>query len=96
MLIQGNLVGFFMLIATGAVVVIGAFVLKLPNPVVMISAGVALIIIDLVMRLLNRKNEGWLMGKKFGGYMYFSPVWIFGFIVIAINIINVLVNKSAK
>ena len=64
--------------------------------VVMISAGAALIIIDLVMRLLKRKNEGWLMGKQFGGYLYFAPVWIFGIIVIVINIINVLVNKSAK
>ena len=39
MLIQGNLVGFFMLIANGAVVVIGAFVLKLPNPVMFQSVN---------------------------------------------------------
>jgi hypothetical protein len=93
-MIQGNIVGFLMFIATGVIVVIGAFVLKLPNPVVMISAGLALIIIDLVMRLLRRNNQGWLMGKKFGGYLYFAPVWIFGIIVILLNVINVVVNKA--
>ena len=95
-MIQGNLIGFGMIIVTALIVVIGVFVLRLPNFVVMISVGVALTIIDLIFRLLNRQNEGWLMGKKFGGYLYFIPVWIFGFVVIAINIINVLVNKSAR
>lgn len=94
MLIQGNLVGFGMFIISAVFVAIGSLILKLPNPVVMITAGSVLILIDLILRFLKRNNPGWLMGKGFGGYLYFAPVWVFGVIVIIINIINVFVGKS--
>ncbi len=94
MLIQGNLIGFGMFIIAGIIVVIGHFLLKLPDVFVMIVGGIALIGIDLIARLLKRNEKGWLMGKNFGGYLYFAPVWIFGIIVIGINLINFFVSKS--
>jgi hypothetical protein len=94
MLIQGNLIGFGMFIIAGIIVVIGHFLLQLPDVFVMIGGGIALIVIDLIARLLKKNEQGWLMGKNFGGYLYFAPVWIFGIIVIAINLINFFVSKS--
>ncbi len=94
MFVQGNLIGFGMFVVTGLIVVIGWLVLKLPNPVVMISAGATLIIMDLIFRFLRRSEKGWLMGKGFGGYLYFAPVWIFGIIVIAINLISTFMKSN--
>lgn len=94
MFIQGNLAGFGMFILAAIVIAFGYFVLKLPDTIVMISGGAALIAVDLILRVLKSKNEGWLMGKRFGGYLFFAPVWIFGIIVIIINLINYFVNKK--
>ena len=82
-----------MLILTAIVIVIGHFLLKLPDVWVMIGCGIMLIVVDLIFRLMKKNEKSWLMGKNFGGYFFFAPVWIFGIIVIAINIINFFVKK---
>jgi hypothetical protein len=92
-MIQGNLIGFGMFVIAGIVVAIGFFLLRLPDPAVMISAGITLIVVDLIARLVKKNEKGWLTGKNFGGYLFFAPVWIFGIIVIGINIINFFVKK---
>jgi hypothetical protein len=93
MFVQGNLRGFGIFIISGIVVAIGYFLLKLPDVAVMIAGGITLIAVDLVLRLLKKNEKGWLMSKNFGGYLYFAPVWVFGIIVIIINIINFFVKK---
>jgi hypothetical protein len=93
MFIQGNLRGFGIFIISGAVVAISYFLLKLPDFAVMISGAVTLIVVDLILRLMKKNEKGWLMGKNFGGYLYFAPVWIFGIIVIIINVINYFVKR---
>ena len=92
-MIQGNLIGFGMFVIAGIVIAIGHFLLKLPDIAVMISGGIALIVVDLFLRLMKKNNQGWLMGKNFGGYLFFAPVWIFGIIVIGINVINFFIKK---
>ena len=92
-MIQGNLIGFGMFVIAGIVIAIGHFLLKLPDIAVMISGGIALIVVDLFLRLMKKNNQGWLMGKNFGGYLFFAPVWIFGMIVIGINVINFFIKK---
>lgn len=84
-----------MFIIAGIIIAIGHFVFKLPDLFVMIVGGITLIIVDMILRLIKKNEKGWLMGKTFGGYLFFAPVWIFGIIVIFINIINFFVNKSA-
>ena len=92
-MIQGNLIGFGMFVIAGIVIAISYFLLKLPDIAVMISGGIALIVVDLFLRLMKKNNQGWLMGKNFGGYLFFAPVWIFGIIVIGINVINFFIKK---
>lgn len=92
-MIQGNILGFIMMAFSAVFVAIGAFLLKLPDWIVMISAGVILVITDFVFRVLQKKQTNWLMAKNLGGYLYFIPVWIFGFLVIAINIIAHFTKK---
>lgn len=67
---------------------VGGLLLRLPDPIVMGFVGVALIAMDMVVRIRNRKQSGWLMKKELGGYLYFIPVWIFGIFVIILNIVN--------
>lgn len=87
--IKGNVLGFAMFVV--ATLVAGAgLLLKLPDAPVMIAVGIALILMDLIIRLLSRSQKGWLMAKEQGGYLFFIPVWIFGIVVIVINIINAL------
>lgn len=85
-----------MFIVSGIIVALGYFLLKIPDVAVMISGGVTLITVDLIWRLMKKNNQGWLMDKNFGGYLFFAPVWIFGMIVIGINIINFFVNQRGK
>jgi hypothetical protein len=87
-MIQGNLLGFAMFIFAGIFVLVGSFVLKFPDWIVLITAGVILTLTDFIFRVLQKNQKGWLMAKNLGGYLYFIPVWIFGFVVVAINIIS--------
>ena len=93
MLIQGNILGFVMFVFAGIFVTVGAFVLKFPDWIVMITAGLVLTITDFVFRVLQRNQEGFLFAKNIGGYLYFIPVWIFGFVVVAINLISHFTKK---
>ena len=92
MFVQGNLVGFGMFIVGGVIAAIGSLVLRLPNAPVMITIGLALIVIDLVLRFVNRNRQGWLTQKQYGGYLFFAPVWVFGIIVVLANVINLFAN----
>jgi hypothetical protein len=90
---NGNLVGFGMFVFAAVIIAIGSLVLRLPNAPVMIAAGAVLIAVDMVLRLINRKNPGWIWQSKFGGYLFFAPVWIFGIIVVAANLIQLYAGK---
>lgn len=82
-----------MFIVAAVVVALGFFVLRLPDPIVMMAAGATLVVVDLAMRLAKMKESGWLMSNKFGGYLYFAPVWIFGVIVVVINVVNFFITR---
>jgi hypothetical protein len=92
-MIQGNLLGFFMFIFSGIFVILGYYVLKFPDWIVLITAGLVLTAADLVFRLLKTAQKGWLYKKEFGGYLYFMPVWTFGIAVVLINIISHFTKK---
>ena len=91
---NGNLVGFGIVIISAIVITLPGYLLKLPNAPVMIGVGAVLIAADLVVRLANRNQEKWLMGSKTGGYLFFIPVWVFGIAMIVLNVVNVLFVKS--
>lgn len=82
-----------MFIFSAIFVAIGTLLLKLPDWIVMITAGVVLIVTDFIFRVLQKKQANWLMAKNLGGYLYFIPVWIFGLVVIVINIIAHFTKK---
>jgi hypothetical protein len=92
-MIQGNLLGLLMFVFAGVFVALGAFVLRLPDVVVMITTGAIVFLTDLLYRLRLRGQTGWLTGKQTGGYLYVLPAWIAGLAVIALNVINFLVKK---
>jgi len=88
MFIQGNRLGLAMFVTCGLVAV-ASLLLKLPDVVGMIGLGLALMLMDLIVRFRTRAlSDRWLMSKEVGGYLYFIPAWIGGLVVIAINIIS--------
>jgi len=91
--IQGNVLGLAMFVLAAIFVAIGSFVLKLPDWTVMITAGGVLTVADLIFRVLQRRSSDWLMAKNPGGYLYFVPVWLFGLVVVVINIISHFTKK---
>lgn len=91
---NGNLVGFGMVVLTALLIALPGYLLKLPNSTVMIGVGVLLVVADFVIRLLNRERERWLFSSQTGGYLFFMPVWIFGIVVIVVNVINALVGRK--
>ena len=88
MFIQGNMLGLLMFVTCGLVAIAGGFLLKLPDVVTMIGVGLALMLMDIVVRFRSRSLPNWLTSKEFGGYLYFIPAWVGGIVVIAINIIS--------
>lgn len=91
MLMNGNLVGFGMVVLSALLIALPGYLLKLPNAAVMIGVGVLLAVADIIIRLMNRGNERWLFNSQTGGYLFFIPVWTFGIVVIVANLINALV-----
>ena len=93
MIIQGNKLGLLMFVICGLIAG-AALVLKLPDVVGMVALGLALMLMDIIIRLRQRSsvpaNHNWLTTKEIGGYLYFIPAWVGGVAVIAINVINVL------
>ena len=86
--IRGNALGVVMFIIGGVIAGIGGFIFKLTDAPIMIMVGVALFLMDMVIRLRVRHQAGWLMSKQLGGYFFFVPVWILGIFVIVLNILN--------
>lgn len=88
LLIRGNLLGLIMVVAVSPIALIGGFILKLGDPITIACVGIGLIVIDLIVRFRSRPSEGWLLQKQFGGTLFFLPTWIFGIIVIGLNVVN--------
>ena len=86
--IRGNALGIAMFVIGGVIAGVGGFILKLGDAPIMIMVGVALLLMDLIIRWQVRNQAGWLMSKQLGGYFFFVPVWILGILVIIINILN--------
>ena len=85
---RGNALGVIMFIVGGVIAGVGGFVFKLGDATVMIMVGVALFLMDMIIRLRVRNQKGWLMSKALGGYFFFVPVWILGILVVILNILN--------
>ncbi len=77
-----------MFIIGGVIAGVGGFIFKLGDAPIMIMVGVALFLMDMIIRLRVRNQAGWLMSKSLGGYFFFIPVWILGILVIILNILN--------
>ncbi|WP_201324337.1 hypothetical protein [Pseudanabaena sp. lw0831] len=92
LLIRGNILGLIMFVAVSPIALIGSFLLKLADPITMSCVGVALVAIDLLVRLRSRPSNGWLTQREFGGTLFFLPVWAFGIVVVVINVANALLK----
>ncbi len=93
-MINGNLVGFGMVILSALLVALPGYLLKWPDAVTMSGVGALLILADLTLRLQNQNSKKWLMSQQTGGYLFFIPVWVFGIGVVMLNIVNALVMKK--
>ena len=90
--IRGNALGLAMIVVTGAIAGVGGLVLHLADAIVMGAVGLALIAMDLLIRLSSRTAPGWLTRREFGGNLFFLPIWVVGLVVIAANIVNTLAH----
>ena len=86
--VRGNALGLIMFVIGGVIAGVGGFIFKLGDAPIMIMVGVALFLMDMIIRLRVRNQPGWLMSKALGGYFFFVPVWILGILVIILNILN--------
>ena len=86
--VRGNALGLIMFVIGGVIAGVGGFIFKLGDAPIMIMVGVALFLMDMIIRLRVRNQAGWLMSKSLGGYFFFVPVWILGILVIILNILN--------
>jgi hypothetical protein len=81
-----------LIVASALVAGVGSLLLRLGDALVMGSVGVAMILMDLGVRLLWRRESGWLTKKHLGGFLYIVPVWVVGIVVIGVNVLNSLIR----
>lgn len=77
-----------MFVTCGLIAAAGGLLLRLSNPIIMMSIGLALIVMDLLIRLKRRGARRWLLRDTIGGTLFAIPVWIVGILVILLNIVN--------
>ena len=87
---RGNMLGAGLFVLAAISIVITKFVLKLPDPTVMIVAGIILLISDLTVRFKNKDVTGWPYRREFGGFFFFLPAWMLGLVVIIANIAQIV------
>jgi hypothetical protein len=80
-----------MFVTCGLIAAAGGLLLRLSNPIIMMSIGLALIMMDLLIRLKRRGARRWLLRDTTGGTLFAIPVWIVGILVILLNIVNSLI-----
>lgn len=90
--IRGNALGLAMVVLTGGIAAVGAFVLQLGDALVMGAVGGALVVMDGLVRWRSRPAPGWLTQSFAGGFLFFAPVWIVGVVIIIANVINALLQ----
>lgn len=88
MRIRGNGLGLLMFVVAGVLAGVGGLILNLEDAPVMIMVGLALFLMDFIIRLFAREQEKWLTASHLGGYLFIAPVWVIGIFVIVLNIIN--------
>ena len=93
-MINGNLVGFGMVVLSALLIALPGYLLGWANAPIMCGIGVLLIAADLILRSRSKGKEKWLMGQQTGGYLFFIPVWVFGIVIVAANVANVLFGKK--
>lgn len=91
--IRGNALGLAMIVVTGAIAGIGGLVFKLADALVMISVGIALIVMDMLIRLRSRPAPGWLTNSQFGGFLFFVPMWGVGLLMIIVNLVSTFFGR---
>lgn len=94
MFVNGNLIGFGMVVASALIIALPMYLLRLPDAVAMSSVGLVLIVLDLGLRCRSLGKPKWLTASTMGGYLFFLPVWIFGIGVIILNLVNALLIKK--
>lgn len=87
---RGNILGLMMLAITAVIAGVCSLLLKLPDALVMIGVGVALILMDGIIRLRARPADGWLTKSQRGGFLFFAPAWVVGVVIIAANILSTI------
>jgi hypothetical protein len=86
--VSGNVLGLAMFVTCGLIAAAGGLLLRLSNPIIMMSIGLALIVMDVLIRLKRRGDRRWLLRNTTGGTLFAIPVWIVGILVILLNIVN--------
>jgi len=90
--VYGNALGLAMIVVSAAVAGAGSLLLRLSDALVMGAVGTALILMDMGVRGMRRREPGWLTRSHLGGYLYIAPIWVVGLVVIAVNAVNLFIQ----
>jgi hypothetical protein len=86
--IRSNSWGLAMIVVGGLIAGVGSFVLKVADAPVLMSVGVVLIVMDVIIRARVRNQPGWLVQRRWGGHLWFVPIWAIGVVVFVVNLLK--------
>ena len=88
--IRSNSWGLAMFVVGGLIAAVGSFILKIDDAPVLMSVGIALIFMDVIVRLRFRNRPAWFIHRQSGGHLWFVPIWAIGVVVFATNLLKAL------
>ena len=88
--IRSNAWGLAMIFVGGLIAGVGSFIFKVADAPVLMSVGVALVAMDVTVRVHYRNRPAWIVHRQSGGHLWLVPVWAIGVVVFAANLLKVL------
>jgi len=88
--IRSNAWGLAMIVVGGLIAGVGSFVLKIADTPVLMGVGLALIVMDVIVRVRFRHQPAWFVRQESGGHLWFVPIWLIGTVVLAANLLKAL------
>ncbi len=91
-MIRGNGWGIAIVVVGGLLGGMSSYFLKLKDPQALIILGTAWVLMDLIVRLRFRYQPRWLLNRQAGGFLWYIPIWVFGLVILVVNMILVFTS----
>ncbi len=90
-MLRGNGWGIAIAVTGGLLGGMSSYFFRLPDPQALMILGATWMALDGGLRSARRHLPRWWISHRAGGFIWFVPVWILGFVIVVVSGITSLV-----